>query len=100
VTKRAALAMVSLFGAVCSIASPVGASSRRPAEVDRSGVLRWTDSDEEVSLFRANYVAPFACTYRALAMSGRLAKGPPTPIWVTSRALASTGSDFTSGTAN
>ncbi|MCX6152430.1 MAG: cellulase family glycosylhydrolase [Ignavibacteriales bacterium] len=33
--------------------------------VDESGVMRWKDSNEEVSLFGVNYTTPFAYSYRA-----------------------------------
>jgi hypothetical protein len=32
---------------------------------DKNGVVRWTDSNKEVSLFGANYCLPSACDYRA-----------------------------------
>jgi len=45
-------------------------SEKRPvadrlAKVDESGVLRWQDTGDEVSLFGVNYTVPFAFTYRA-----------------------------------
>jgi hypothetical protein len=36
-----------------------------PVTVDEQGVMRWTDTDEEVTLFGVNYTTPFAYAYRA-----------------------------------
>ena len=36
-----------------------------PTYVDRSGVLRWTGTQKEVSLFGVNYTLPFAHAFRA-----------------------------------
>jgi hypothetical protein len=36
-----------------------------PARVDDQGVLRWTETGEEVALFGVNYTTPFAYAYRA-----------------------------------
>lgn len=41
-----------------------------PVTVDRQGVMRWTDSRNEVALWGVNYTAPFAYAYRALAAVG------------------------------
>jgi hypothetical protein len=38
---------------------------QRSAFVDDNGVLRWSGSNEEVSLFGVNYTTPFAYAYRA-----------------------------------
>ena len=39
----------------------------REARVDGSGVLRWTDTGEEVSVFGVNYYLPFRCDFDAVA---------------------------------
>jgi beta-glucosidase/6-phospho-beta-glucosidase/beta-galactosidase len=36
-----------------------------PVRVDDQGVMRWTESGEEVALFGVNYSTPFAHAYRA-----------------------------------
>ena len=33
--------------------------------MDKQGVIRWTESREEVALFGANYCLPSACDFRA-----------------------------------
>ena len=33
--------------------------------MDKQGVIRWTESHEEVALFGANYCLPSACDFRA-----------------------------------
>ncbi len=57
------------------VAAPVGrAGAQRapapPVEVDRAGVLRWSATQREVSLFGVNYAAPFAYDYRAIRRLG------------------------------
>ncbi|HKG94366.1 MAG TPA: hypothetical protein VKA84_20810, partial [Gemmatimonadaceae bacterium] len=42
----------------------------RPAYVDRTGVIRWRDNDEEVALFGANYTLPSASDFRAAGYLG------------------------------
>lgn len=37
----------------------------RNAYTDNKGIIRWSDSNEEVALFGANYCLPSACDYRA-----------------------------------
>lgn len=41
-----------------------------PVEVDRAGVLRWTGTGREVSLFGVNYAAPFAYDYQSFKTLG------------------------------
>ncbi len=61
------LAIALLLAAACVLPPCLDAQSapRPPAEVDRSGVLRWTATGREVSLFGVNYAAPFAYDYQA-----------------------------------
>lgn len=43
--------------------------------IDKQGVIRWTDTKQEVALFGANYCLPSACDYRAAKrMSDNLKK--------------------------
>ena len=41
------------------------AAQESPTYVDDTGVLRWSDSNEEIALFGVNYSTPFAFGYRA-----------------------------------
>ncbi len=41
-----------------------------PVYVDGNGIMRWSDSDEEVALFGVNYNVPFAHPYRAVKYIG------------------------------
>lgn len=54
-----------LLPALLSIAAVSAAAAQDPTWVDDRGVLRWTDSREEVALFGVNYTTPFAHAYRA-----------------------------------
>lgn len=58
-----------LFGLGLGLAAPCPAQQRDaesvPVVVDDAGVMRWTDSGEEVALFGVNYSTPFAHAYRA-----------------------------------
>src|SRR5690606_6277450 len=47
------------------LASPLIAQPRSPVYVDDHGVLRWSETEQEVALFGANYSTPFAYAYRA-----------------------------------
>jgi len=38
--------------------------------LDTNGVIRWTETDEEIALFGANYCLPSACDYRAAGYAG------------------------------
>ena len=42
-----------------------GTASHHTAFVDRSGVIRWSDTKQELALFGVNYCLPSACDYRA-----------------------------------
>jgi hypothetical protein len=42
-----------------------------PVYVDKGGVMRWSDSGEEVSLFGTNYMPAFSQSYRALIRMGK-----------------------------
>jgi len=42
--------------------------SSKKVFVDEDGIIRWTDTQEEVALFGANYCLPSACDYRAAAL--------------------------------
>ena len=42
--------------------------------MDTNGVIRWKGTDDEVSLFGANYTTPFAYAYRAHKRLGLLLK--------------------------
>src|SRR5690606_11614503 len=62
-----ALLALQLFIAGALAAQPGGAAAAQPPTyVDDQGVMRWTGSNEEVTLFGTNYYAPFSQTYRAL----------------------------------
>jgi hypothetical protein len=45
--------------------SPSYSQDRQGVYVDDKGVLRWKETDDEVSLFGVNYTTPFAYSYRA-----------------------------------
>ena len=66
---RFRLLLLALLGLVSGLASSALAQVSRPAvipvRVDDQGVMRWTDSGEEVALFGVNYTTPFAHAYRA-----------------------------------
>ncbi len=66
---KMAAAMILLglaHGQVEGNSQPAG----RTATVDDRGVMRWSDTDEEVALFGVNYTVPFAYGYRALGYLG------------------------------
>ncbi len=44
---------------------PLFGQEQDPVFVDQQGVMRWTDSKEEISLFGVNYTLPFAHAFRA-----------------------------------
>ncbi len=48
------------------VAQSIGSDDKIPVYVDDEGVMRWSDSDEEVALFGVNYSIPFAHGYRAI----------------------------------
>ncbi len=55
---------------LCVSATPVLAQQVPPApshsvKLDEKGVMRWSDSNDEVALFGVNYCLPSACDYRA-----------------------------------
>ncbi|HEX6846370.1 MAG TPA: hypothetical protein VF144_05305 [Chitinophagaceae bacterium] len=45
--------------------SLIRAQKPRSVHQDKDGVIRWDDTEQEVSLFGANYCLPSACDYRA-----------------------------------
>ena len=52
-------------GFTTSLPAQEAAGDDVPVRVDEQGVMRWTESGEEVSLFGVNYSTPFAHAYRA-----------------------------------
>lgn len=52
-------------GFTASLPAQEAAGDDVPVRVDEQGVMRWTESGEEVSLFGVNYSTPFAHAYRA-----------------------------------
>lgn len=62
-----ALAAAAAVSAPFMAPAPLGGQEpeRVPVVVDAEGVMRWTDSGQEVALFGVNYVTPFAHGYRA-----------------------------------
>lgn len=46
--------------------SPAQNRNEHSIYVDKQGVMRWSDTDADASLFGTNYTAPFAYAYRAL----------------------------------
>ena len=40
----------------------------RQAIIDKKGTIRWSDNNEEIALFGANYCLPSACDYRAAGL--------------------------------
>ena len=59
------LLICMVAGVVGPLPSQVPGASEVPASVDAQGVLRWTDTGDEVALFGVNYSTPFAHAFRA-----------------------------------
>ncbi|MBD1433104.1 cellulase family glycosylhydrolase [Sphingobacterium sp. DN00404] len=57
----------SIIGALTcfSVLTTAGQESTPQAYLDDRGVIRWSDSKEEIALYGANYCLPSACDYRA-----------------------------------
>ena len=64
ITRIAPLYLLMLLIASAALSQTTPAASS-PVFVDGKGVLRWTESNQEVSLFGVNYTTPFAYSYRA-----------------------------------
>lgn len=67
--------LISLYTALATLAMlPLRVSAQGspapPMEVDSHGVMRWTATGLEVSLFGVNYAAPFAFDYQAFKKLG------------------------------
>lgn len=58
------------FGADAKGAAPGAERQKYHVYVDSEGVMRRSDTDQEVSYYGTNYTAPFAYSYRALKREG------------------------------
>lgn len=56
---------------LCLIFVSLPAQETASVYVDKSGVMRWSDTREEASFFGVNYTVPFAHAYRALGYLGK-----------------------------
>jgi hypothetical protein len=59
------VAIVAALGIIASPAQAQAQAANRAVYLDSSGVVRWRDNRQEVTLFGANYVLPTASDYRA-----------------------------------
>ena len=64
------LLICMVAGVVGPLPSQVPGASEVPASVDAQGVLRWTDTGDEVALFGVNYSTPFAHAFSAHSSLG------------------------------
>ncbi len=67
------LLLIGLVGFALVFTAPLQAQELAPGDppvrVDEQGVMRWTESGEELALFGVNYSTPFAHAYRAHGIS-------------------------------
>ena len=59
------LRAISFTALICIVCFQLNAQKPRAVFQDQTGVVRWSDNKQEVSLFGANYCLPSACDYRA-----------------------------------
>lgn len=65
-----ALVSVAMFSLAACATTPSSARQKYSVFVDSDGVMRRSDSKEEVSYYGTNYTVPFAHAYRALCRLG------------------------------
>ncbi len=68
--RNSVFALLILLGVLLGYAGFAQAQAARPVGVDGDGVLRWSDSGEEVALFGVNYYAPHVFDYDNLHKLG------------------------------
>lgn len=61
----------NLSTVLCILFSLLAVAQKTPTVyIDKSGVMRWSDSNQEASFFGVNYTLPFAYAYRATGYLG------------------------------
>ena len=62
-----------LYFYICGLiltAVTYGLSANRPVYIDKDGVMRWQDNNDEVALFGVNYCLPSGYSFRAVQYVG------------------------------